>query len=53
MHFVRVGHDVWGRDTVEGVSWDLLPVALAVGALVIVVHAIYRLIRRRRTAAQG
>ena len=48
MQLVRVSTDVWGRQVLEGISWDLLPVAVGIGALVIVCHAIYRLVRRRR-----
>ncbi len=47
MEILRVGHDAWGRLVLQGVSWDLLPIAAALGALVIVGHAIYRLIRRK------
>jgi hypothetical protein len=46
MELVRVSTDVWGREVLEGISWDLLPVAFGIGALVIVVHAIYRLVRK-------
>lgn len=42
-----MGHDAWGRVVLEGVSWDLLPVAAGIGALVIVGHAIYRALRRK------
>jgi hypothetical protein len=45
MEFFRVGHDVWGQRVLEGVSWDLLPVAAGIGAAVIVGHLIYKLIR--------
>ena len=47
MEIFRVGHDAWGRSVLEGVSWDLLPIAAGVGAAVILGHAIYRLIRRK------
>ena len=47
MEILRVGHDAWGRLVFQGVSWDLLPIAAGVGALVIAGHALYRLIRRR------
>ena len=47
MEIFRVGHDAWGRSVLEGVSWDLLPIAAGVGAVVILGHAIYRLIRRK------
>ena len=48
MQFVRISTDVWGRQVLEGISWDLLPIAVAIGALVIVGHAIYRVIRKSR-----
>ena len=50
MQFVRVSTDVWGREVLEGISWDLLPIAIGIGALVIVGHAIYRLVRKRHKA---
>ena len=50
MEVVRVSTDVWGRQVLEGISWDLLPVAFGIGALVILGHAIYRLFRKRRKA---
>jgi hypothetical protein len=48
MELVRVSTDVWGRQVLEGISWDLLPVAVGIGALVIVCHQVYRLVRRNR-----
>jgi len=48
MDFVRVSSDAWGRQVLEGISWDLLPVAVALGALVVVGHAIWRFARRTR-----
>jgi hypothetical protein len=42
----RTGHDIWGRPVLQGVAWDLVWVALAVGAAVIVGHAIWRAVRR-------
>ena len=48
MELVRVSSNAWGQSVVEGISWDLLPVAAAIGAVVIVAHALIRLIRRRR-----
>jgi hypothetical protein len=46
MEIFRTGHDIWGRRVLEGVSWDLLWVAIIVAAGVIVVHALYRLLHR-------
>lgn len=48
MEIVRVSRDAWGQEVLEGVSWELLPVAFAIGALVIIGHAIYRLINKPR-----
>jgi len=39
---LRFGRDVYGRETLEGVSWDLIGVFFALGLAVIVVHAVYR-----------
>jgi hypothetical protein len=47
MEIFRLGHDAWGRQVLEGVSLDLLPVAAGIGLVVIVGHAIYRLVRRK------
>ena len=48
MELLRVSRNVWGQEVVEGISWDLLPVAFALGAAVIIGHAVFRLVRRRR-----
>jgi hypothetical protein len=50
MEILRVSRDVYGQEVLEGVSWDLLPVAVGLGALVIIGHAIFRLVRRKRGA---
>jgi len=50
MEIFRTGHDVWGRTVLEGLAWDLLLVAVAIGAVVIVGHAIYRMFRGQRGA---
>jgi len=47
MEIFRTGHDIWGRPVLEGVSWDLVWVAIIVGAAVIVVHMLYQVLRRR------
>jgi hypothetical protein len=49
MEIFRMGHDIWGRPVLEGISWNLIWVALAVGAAVIIGHAVYRAIRPRST----
>ncbi len=47
MEIFRTGHDIWGRPVLEGVSWDLVWVAVIIGAAVIVAHTLYRVLRRR------
>lgn len=50
MQILRTGYDAWGRPVLEGISWDLIRVAFVVGAVVIVGHALYRLLRGQRGA---
>jgi hypothetical protein len=50
MELFRVGHDVYGQRVLEGIGWDLLPVFAGIGAVVIVGHLIYKLIRGNRGA---
>ncbi|HMB72668.1 MAG TPA: hypothetical protein VKQ06_03795 [Gammaproteobacteria bacterium] len=42
MEILRYGRDVYGRETLEGASWDLIPVFAVIGALIIVAHLLYR-----------
>jgi hypothetical protein len=46
MDILRYGHDAWGQVVVNGLSWDLLPVAAGAGVAVIVIHIIYRELSR-------
>jgi len=49
MEILRVTRDVYGREVLQGVSWDLLPVFFGAGLVLIVGHAAYRaLVARRR-----
>ncbi len=43
MELVRISRNVYGQETLEGMSWDLIWVFVAVGAAFIVLHAAYRL----------
>lgn len=38
----RVSRDVYGREVLQGMSWDLLWVFFGLGIVLIVVHAVYR-----------
>ena len=42
MELFRVTSDAYGREALQGLSWDLLWVFAALGAVVIVTHALYR-----------
>jgi hypothetical protein len=42
MELFRVSRDVYGRETLQGMSWDLLWVFVALGFVLIVGHALYR-----------
>lgn len=53
MSLLRFGHDAYGHSVLNGVSWDLLPVAFWAGVAVIVVHLIWRALRRGRSAKGG
>jgi hypothetical protein len=37
-----MSRDVYGREVLEGASWDLLPVFFGLGLAVIVVHTLWR-----------
>ena len=47
MDILRYGHDAWGKVVVNGLSWDLLGVALGAGLAVVVVHAAWHALRRK------
>jgi hypothetical protein len=53
MNLLRYGHDTYGETVVNGVSWDLLPVAFWAGVAVIVAHLIWRAVRRRSGGSGG
>jgi hypothetical protein len=40
----RVSRDIYGREVLQGMSWDLIPVFFAIGVALIVGHALYRLL---------
>jgi formate dehydrogenase subunit gamma len=39
----RVSRDVYGREVLQGMSWDLIWVFVGIGCVLIVGHALYRL----------
>ena len=44
MELVRVSRDIYGREVLQGMSWDLLWVFFGLGVALIAAHALYRLI---------
>jgi len=42
MEIFRVSRDVYGREVLEGMSWDLLGVFFAAGVAFVCLHALYR-----------
>jgi hypothetical protein len=51
MTLFRITHNAWGQETLEGMSWDLLPVAFGRGVAIIIGHLVWRAVRKRRPAA--
>lgn len=44
MELFRISRDVYGREVLQGMSWDLIWVFFALGCVLIVGHALYRLL---------
>jgi hypothetical protein len=49
----RITRNAWGQETLEGMSWDLLPVAFGLGVAFIIGHLVWRALRRKRSAGRG
>ena len=43
MELFRISRDAYGREVLQGMSWDLIWVFVGVGCVLIVGHALYRL----------
>ena len=48
MEILRYSRNVYGQQTLEGISWDLLWVFVGVSALVIVGHFLYCKVKKPR-----
>lgn len=53
MSIFRYGHDSFGEKVLNGVSWDLLPVAFWAGVAVIVGHLVWRALRKNSGKGRG
>ena len=48
MELLRYTRDMYGQETLQGISWDLLPVFAGAAALVIVAHLIYSEVTKKK-----
>jgi len=49
----RVSRDIYGRETLHGMSWDLLWIFFALGCALIVGHALYKALRAPPARGRG
>jgi hypothetical protein len=42
VELLRISRDAYGREVLQGMSWDLLWVFVGAGVAVIVLHALYK-----------
>ena len=49
MDLFRYSSNAWGQTTLEGASWEWLPVFFGIGLVVIVGHAVYMAITKRKS----
>jgi len=42
MELFRISRDAYGREVLQGMSWDLISVFVGLGVAMIVLHALYR-----------
>ena len=47
-----MSRDVYGREVLEGASWDLIPLFFGLGLAVMVVHALWRLLAAPRVDSE-
>src|SRR5262245_42278096 len=52
MEIFRITRNAWGQESLEGMSWDLLPVAFAVGVAFVIAHLVWRAVRKRRVISR-
>jgi hypothetical protein len=53
LDWLRYSSDAWGRQVLEGVSWDLLWLFFGAGLVFICLHLVYLRICRRRQQRSG
>jgi formate dehydrogenase subunit gamma len=50
VEFAAYKNDIWGREVIRGVSWDLLWLVIVAAFIAIVLHAIYETMQKRGDA---
>jgi hypothetical protein len=53
MSFFRNGHDEYGQKLVDGLSWDLLPIAFWAAVVIIVAHLVISALTSGRRRKDG
>lgn len=48
MEVLRYSRDMYGQETLQGISWDLIPVFFGAAALVIVCHLAYSFVANKK-----
>lgn len=48
MEILRYTRDMYGQETLQGISWDLLPVFAGIAAVIIVGHLVYSMIAGKK-----
>ena len=48
MELFRYTRDMYGQETLQGISWDLLPVFAGVAAVIIVGHLAYKMVTAKK-----
>jgi hypothetical protein len=47
MELFRITRNAWGQETLEGISWDLLPAAAGLGVAIVIGHLVWRALRKK------
>lgn len=53
MSILRYGHDTYGEPVINGLAWELLPVAFWAGVAVIVAHLVWRAVKGTQRRGGG
>ncbi|MBT5072857.1 MAG: hypothetical protein HOJ34_11560 [Kordiimonadaceae bacterium] len=47
MEIFRYTRDMYGQETLQGISWDLIPVFAGATALFIICHLVYSMVTKK------